>query len=120
MKLSTLAGAVIVLATAGCSSSGSVTGSCTVSPGGGTTYCIEYIGSFYNSGNIQSQCTMSGGTFSSSACAAGNAGSCSIGVGGANEVKWIFSSDAGCNVADGGFNEAQALCSVLDAGFSCP
>ena len=106
----------------GCSSSSTPT--CTLTSTGYST-CIQFLGSYFTPSNVQDACYDAGGNFSnSSTCAAGNAGSCTIGAGTANEAKLVYTAanGGGCPVGDGGtLFFLEELCVAANGGlFTCP
>jgi hypothetical protein len=91
-------------------------GSCTVTGSSDQIgFCIQYIGSSYTTGSVQSACSAESGTYAASACAtpATDNGSCDVGSGTSTEYKYIFT-----NLGDAGASTAQSECTALGGTYS--
>jgi hypothetical protein len=66
-------------------------GTCNVTnSAAGYNYCINYLGSSFDTGSIRSACAALSGTYSSSACATASGGTCDYAKGTATETEWYF------------------------------
>jgi hypothetical protein len=107
---------VLVLAVVVMSCGSAPAGSCDVATTAsiGYTYCIDYIGSGYDSNSVKAACAANQSTYSPDRCPMGSVGRCRFYAGTAMEVTNVYDTSA----ADGGTVDLQGICTTAGGTFS--